>query len=646
MKKLLVTLALAGTLSVPSVVFSEATWYGSLRGGLQSGGGADGQYFDGGSRWGIKGSAEVSDGLTAVYRFEHKISTSDGGQPGGRLAYAGLSGGFGTISVGQIWNAAYNHVGAITDKSYYFGDAGTGYRHGNAVSYAFSSGAVGFQVDLASDGSKKSGKAIDKTEFGVTVGLGEIGKVAIAHTSMQNYPVTKEVFDPGSHPTLNQGSFPTLDGGSFPTLDGGSFPTLDGGSFPTLDEGSFPTLDEGSFPTLDEGSFPTLNPGAYPQTKYKDVDVIPVAESVDATKVFNLELDSEGNLTVADATRWVATGIIERKTAEVKDKMHKTRVANSATGDGALDVDADLTAGTHAARDATPVILEHSESEGTFPTTVNQGALANLYDRNVDENGQITYTLKACAEAATTCFKRPAFVVEYRGGAGIDPDTGTAPKRVTFVPGNSAEISHTAKTEEPDGTDDGTPPALNTDGELPSLNMDGELPSLNDDGVLPSLNDDGVLPSLNDDGVLPSLNDDGVLPSLNDDGVLPTLDAGRLPGFVNETTTMYGHKATHVAVEFGLGGVTPYVGYSEKKMNNSAAKSKTTHYGISGSLGDTGMSYLVAGRSVTAASGGKTSPWLFNVSKGLGGGATVIFEHGNSDDGNSGKSRVGLHVTF
>ena len=166
MKKLLVTLALAGTLSVPSVVFAEATWYGSLRGGLQVGGGGDGQYFDGGSRWGIKGSAEVSDGLTAVYQFEHRINTgnaslqhydADGNlqTSAGRLAYAGLSGGFGTISVGQIWNAAYNHVGAITDQSYYFGNAGTGYRHGSAISYAFSSGAVRFQVDLGSDGGTR-----------------------------------------------------------------------------------------------------------------------------------------------------------------------------------------------------------------------------------------------------------------------------------------------------------------------------------------------------------------------------------------------------------------------------------------------------------------------------------------------------------
>ena len=112
------------------------------------------------------------------------------------------------------------------------------------------------------------------------------------------------------------------------------------------------------------------------------------------------------------------------------------------------------------------------------------------------------------------------------------------------------------------------------------------------------------------------------------------------------TTEETGHKSTHVAIEFGLGGITPYLGYSESKENGAVNKSKTMHYGFSGSLGDTGMSFLVAGRNVKAAGGGKTSPWLFNVSKGLGGGATVIFEHANDDNGSSGKSRVGLQVNF
>ena len=105
--------------------------------------------------------------------------------------------------------------------------------------------------------------------------------------------------------------------------------------------------------------------------------------------------------------------------------------------------------------------------------------------------------------------------------------------------------------------------------------------------------------------------------------------------------TMPGFKTTHVAVEF-----TPYLGYSKMKENGATKETKTTHYGVSGGLGDTGINYLVAARSLKDVDGKKTTPWLFNVSKSLGGGATVIFEHGNNDDNKSGKSRVGLHVTF
>ena len=106
-----------------------------------------------------------------------------------------------------------------------------------------------------------------------------------------------------------------------------------------------------------------------------------------------------------------------------------------------------------------------------------------------------------------------------------------------------------------------------------------------------------------------------------------------------------GHKATHVAVEFNVGGVTPYLGHSTKKMNG-AGRTKTTHYGVRGGLGETGLNFLVAARSVQPAGGANSSPWLFNVSKGLGGGATVIFEHANYDDGGNKETAIGLHVSF
>ena len=193
MKKLLVTLALAGTLSVPSVVFAEANWYGSLRGGVASTGGVEG-FSDGGSRWGIKGSNEVSDGLTAVYRFEHKISTADASQPAGRLAYAGLSGGFGTLTLGQIWSASYNSVGAITDNSFAWGDSETTYRHGNVVSYAVSTGNASLQFDVMMDGKATMPKDIDKFEFGVTFGLGDNAKLALAHINMSDSMKEEEIY--------------------------------------------------------------------------------------------------------------------------------------------------------------------------------------------------------------------------------------------------------------------------------------------------------------------------------------------------------------------------------------------------------------------------------------------------------------------
>ena len=178
-------LVFAGVLSVPSAVFAEASWYASLRAGVESSGG-NLSVKDGASRWGIRGSAEAGEGLTAVYRFEHKITTPDAGQPGGRLSYVGLSGGFGTVTVGQIWNAAYNSVGAITDNAWYYGDAQTGYRHGNAVSYAFSNDLMALQFDAiyGEEGAREDNpnEDLEKVEFGLTVNVGDLGKVAISHT--------------------------------------------------------------------------------------------------------------------------------------------------------------------------------------------------------------------------------------------------------------------------------------------------------------------------------------------------------------------------------------------------------------------------------------------------------------------------------
>ncbi len=148
--------------------------------------GQDAKFYDGYSRWGIKGSNEISEGLSAVYRFEHKFSTEDAGQAGGRLAFVGLDGGFGKLTLGQIWSASYNHAGVIRDIGNYYSDSDTSFRIGNALSYAYSNDVFSVQFDTIMEGGKDSGNAIDQWELGATVNIGDIGKVAFAHVKKED----------------------------------------------------------------------------------------------------------------------------------------------------------------------------------------------------------------------------------------------------------------------------------------------------------------------------------------------------------------------------------------------------------------------------------------------------------------------------
>ena len=194
--------------------------YGSFRAGVGFGSG-DSELLDLTSRWGMRGSTEVSEGLTASYRYEARFDITDattaghrhtnvstaadtrndndqdttgaceiGGDPdagsadcqsvwaapglsgGGRLSFVSLSGGFGSVSLGQIWSASGTHYGFAVDPSVVggavFGFGGANYRNANSVSYSSSAGDVSFQIDkvLGDD---------ELTEFGATAALGPIG---------------------------------------------------------------------------------------------------------------------------------------------------------------------------------------------------------------------------------------------------------------------------------------------------------------------------------------------------------------------------------------------------------------------------------------------------------------------------------------
>ena len=113
------------------------------------------------SRFGFGGSEDLGNGLEAMYGFEFGLSTS--AFPGGgsvnqsvnirnRLSYLGISGDFGSITIGQQWGTLYEFMGWNIGRSvghgygawYYhtgiFNQNAYGLRVSNSVQYTYGGG--------------------------------------------------------------------------------------------------------------------------------------------------------------------------------------------------------------------------------------------------------------------------------------------------------------------------------------------------------------------------------------------------------------------------------------------------------------------------------------------------------------------------
>ncbi|MCU7905530.1 MAG: porin [Candidatus Thiodiazotropha sp. (ex Epidulcina cf. delphinae)] len=135
MKKVL-SLAIAAALVAPVAAVADATIYGKVRQSLdivsdERISGADEvdniQINNRTSRLGVKGSEDLGNGLTAVYKIEYgvNISTNPGGDEfsgdgslGARNAFVGLAGDFGTIVLGRHDTPLKISTGSLD----YFGD--------------------------------------------------------------------------------------------------------------------------------------------------------------------------------------------------------------------------------------------------------------------------------------------------------------------------------------------------------------------------------------------------------------------------------------------------------------------------------------------------------------------------------------------
>ena len=564
MKKLCLVLGLAGLLSMPSIVFGEATWYGSFRGGVESAGGSS-HMFSNGSRWGVRGSNEISEGLTANYRYEEALDLATASlATGNRLSYVGLSGGFGTISIGRIWSASFNTVGAILDNSWVYGSSHTSYRVGPAVSYSNSAGAATLQVDLVMDGSNAAKSGVDAYEFGLSFDLGA-ATLAFAHRKRNLAAVTERNFVEGTAGTPTQVSVVHGMPGT-PTqvtvVDGmPGTPTQ-----VTVVDGTAGTAGTAGTPTV-----VTFDP-AEPEVKARDgifseaqygvryemnadgvyAAVDPILDDSDAAITDQEECEEAGGAIIFSGNCYRAGDYVEYGFVE----------AGSATG---------TLPGETGYEKATPISAGITEAACTQAGATNVWLNGKCYPAgSVAIYGIVAPIEGKAAKPLTVTGVTP-------GEAGTDGEAGT-PTQVTVVDGTA-----------------GTPTQVTV--------VDGTTGTVTRVEV--------------------------------EEG-----EPGTPSRFVTTTTTpAHDDTMNAVAVRFAAGSHSAAVGLV-KTSNSMGGESSTTIANAGGPLSD-GLSYNFMVRD-TEGSG--SNPWVIGLAKSLGGGSTVVLEHGDAGDENS--TAVYLQVDF
>jgi predicted porin len=198
-KKTALVLAMAGIVAAPMAAQASAGdgAYASIRIGLQVvekdggegvAGGTESTTIGGyASRFGFKGETDLGNGMTGFGEYQFSVNTdATAATIGNRLAYAGVKGDFGAISVGREYATFYDHVVGVNDNPW----AGSGYamvmyrgRRSNGLSYAGSAGAVSYGVTLQMDGAGTdtagNQEVMDATELGLSYDAG-FGKFGIA----------------------------------------------------------------------------------------------------------------------------------------------------------------------------------------------------------------------------------------------------------------------------------------------------------------------------------------------------------------------------------------------------------------------------------------------------------------------------------
>ena len=181
MQKKLIAAAVAGALATP-VAIADVAVSGSVRGSVQYDGASSEWSMKGaGSRLRFKSNSDLGNGQSAFVNYEFGVDSGGGSIQTGktkRLAFVGIKGDWGTMSLGAQWSTMFNVVGTYIDKSNiygglgYWGNGSGPYRNANSVYLSTSIG--GFSISADTVMSPGTGDDLDAATIGTNINVGGV----------------------------------------------------------------------------------------------------------------------------------------------------------------------------------------------------------------------------------------------------------------------------------------------------------------------------------------------------------------------------------------------------------------------------------------------------------------------------------------
>jgi predicted porin len=171
--------ALVLGLGVTQIANADLRVYGSIRQAVvHSDGTDDARIVDVNSRFGLQGSEVLGSGMVVFGRWEWGADASvQDSSPGTRLGYIGISGDFGSLSIGSQWSAwdgfvGGDHMNVVDEGDWHNGTR----RNGRSLKFAGNYKGVSFESDVvvAPEESGANEAVLDEIQFAVGYQLADL----------------------------------------------------------------------------------------------------------------------------------------------------------------------------------------------------------------------------------------------------------------------------------------------------------------------------------------------------------------------------------------------------------------------------------------------------------------------------------------